>query len=116
MYLACFRQSRLERNWTGASVYGVSSDGYRFTGIFVTITHDGTVKMSKTFDILHGDLPKILGWLKVMLEITAAVSPNVILVPERNAVVKNDGEDFDDPPVDTDDSDNDYTTPPEDED
>ena len=82
------------------------------TGIFVTITHDGTVKMSKTFDIHHGDLPKILGWLKVMLEITAAVSPNVI--PERNAVVKNDGEDFDDPPVDTDD--NDYTTPPEDED
>ena len=47
-----------------------------------------------------------------MLEITVAVSPNVI--PERNAGVKNDGEDLDNPSVDTDD--NDYTTPPEDED
>ena len=38
VYLACLCQSRLERNRTN---YGVSTDGYQFTGIFVTITHDG---------------------------------------------------------------------------
>jgi hypothetical protein len=62
------------------------------------------------FDILQGDLSKVLGWLTFILE--TAMSPNV--TPGRNVGDKNDGEDLDDPPVDTDD--NDYTNPPEEED
>ncbi|KIL64202.1 hypothetical protein M378DRAFT_628576 [Amanita muscaria Koide BX008] len=64
VYLVCLRHSRLERNRTDASVYGVSSDGLQFT--FVTITHDGTVKISK-----QGDMSRVLGWLRFILEKTS---------------------------------------------
>jgi hypothetical protein len=47
VYLACLHESRRQRKRTDASVYGVSSDGFQF--IFVTITHDGTVKISVAF-------------------------------------------------------------------
>ena len=47
-----------------------------------------------------------------MLETTAAMSPNV--TPEMNVGNQSDGEDHDDPPIDTDN--NDYTNPPEEED
>jgi hypothetical protein len=107
-YLACLHQSRLQRSRTDASVCGVSSDGYQF--IFVTITHDGTVKITRIFDILQGDLAKVLGWLTYMLETTAAMSHNV--TPERND--EKDGEDLDDAQIDSDDKN--YTNPPEDED
>lgn len=111
-YLACLRQSRLQHKRTDASVYGVCSDGYQF--LFVTITHDGTVKVSKLFDILQeGDLSKVLGWLSFMLETTtAATSPNAL--PERNGADEKDEGDLDDPTIDL--VDNDYTNSPDDDD
>jgi hypothetical protein len=110
-YLACLRQSRLQNKRTDASVYGVCSDGYQF--LFVTITHDGTVKVSKLFDILReGQLSKVLGWLSFMLETTAAMSPNSS--PERSGEDEKDKEDLDDPTIDL--VDNDYTNPPDDDD
>ena len=51
VYLASLRQSRLQRNRLHASVYGLASDGYGF--IFVKISHDGTVMLSRRFDILR---------------------------------------------------------------
>jgi len=110
VYLACLHQSRLQRNRTNASVYGVSSDGYQF--VFVTITHDGTVKISRIFDILQGEMAKVLGCLTYMLETTAAMSPNV--TPEKNGGDEGHGQDLDDPQIDSDD--NDYTNPSDDED
>ena len=80
VYLASLRQSRLQRNRLDASVYGLSSDGYLF--IFVKITHDGTVMLSRKFDILRkGDMKKVLGCLKHILEVTASKSPK--LMPQR---------------------------------
>lgn len=94
VYLACLHQSRLQHNRTDASVYGVATDGYCYT--FVTITHSGVVKRSSIFDIKHGnDLLEVLGWLKAVLEITLAMSPN--MTPERDGGVEDDGEDLDDP-------------------
>jgi len=66
VYLACIRQSRLQRNRTDASVYGVVSDGYVF--IFVKITHHGTVMISRYFDVLCGDMLKVLQSLRFILE------------------------------------------------
>jgi hypothetical protein len=40
----------------------------------------------------------VLGWLKAILEITLAMSPNV--TPERDDGVEDDGEDLDDPSLD----------------
>ena len=108
-YLACLHQSRRQRNRTDASVYGVSSDGYQF--VFIAITHDGTVKISRVLDVLQGDMAKVLGWLKYLLETTAAMSPNV--TPEKNGGDEKDREDLQDPLIDMDD--NDYTNPPEDD-
>ena len=65
-YLACLHQSRVWGRRTDASVYGVASDGYSFD--FVMITHDGTIKISRRFDVAHGDTLKILGCLKHILE------------------------------------------------
>jgi hypothetical protein len=92
VYLACLRQSRMLHNWTDASVYGVATDGYLYT--FVTITHDDIFKRSSMLDINLGDLLKVLGWLKAILEITMAMRPNV--TPERDGEVEDDG-DLDDP-------------------
>lgn len=108
-YLACLHQSRRQRNRTDASVYGVSSDGYQF--VFVAITHNGTVKISRVLDVLQGDMARVLGWLKYVLETTAAMSPNV--TPEQNGGDEKDREDPKDPPIDVDD--NDYIRPPEDD-
>ena len=57
-YLACFHQSRLDCNRTDTSVGGVFCNGYPF--VFITITHEGTVKIRKIFDILQGNLLKVL--------------------------------------------------------
>jgi hypothetical protein len=84
VYLASLHESRLQRNQLDASVYGLTSDGYVF--IFVKITHDGTVMLSRHFDITRkGDLKKVLGCLKHILEITASMSPKSTL--ERNAFI-----------------------------
>jgi len=108
-YLACLHQSRRQRNRTDASVYGVSSDGYQF--IFLAITNDGTVKISRMLDVLQGDMTKVLGWLKYILETTAAMSPNVTL--EKNGGDEKDKEDLEDPPIDVDD--NHFINPTEDD-
>ena len=75
VYLASLRQSRLQRKRPDASVYGVASDGFEF--IFVKILHDGTVMYSRQFDISEneGDLKKVLGCLKHVLEFTESRSP-----------------------------------------
>jgi hypothetical protein len=80
VYLASLHQSRLQRKRSDASVYGLASDGYVF--IFVTISHEGMVKLSRRFDILQGDMRNVLGCLKYILEKTADMSP--ILTPDRN--------------------------------
>jgi hypothetical protein len=101
VYLACLRQSRLQRNRTDASVYGLASNGYVF--IFVKISHDGTVMRSRRFDILEGEMKKVLGCLKFVLEMTASRSPKSTL--ERNGGDKDDDEvDESDPPLNLDDN------------
>jgi hypothetical protein len=60
-------------------VYGVVSSGYAF--IFVTISHDGVLKQSKTFDVNNGEILTILGSLKYVLEMSGDISPNV--TPEK---------------------------------
>ena len=79
VYLACLHQSRLRRLRSDASVYGLASDGYVF--IFVTISHEGVLKLSKRFDVLQGGLKVVLGCLEYVLEKTASMSPT--LSPER---------------------------------
>jgi hypothetical protein len=50
----------------------------------VTISHDGVLKMSKSFNILHtGELGAVLGGLQYVLETTASMSPNQ--TPEKNS-------------------------------
>jgi hypothetical protein len=78
VYLASLRQSRLQRHRSDASVYGVASDGYVF--IFVTISHEGVVRLSRHFNIVQGeDMRVVLGCLKYVLEKTG---PNS--TPERS--------------------------------
>jgi hypothetical protein len=99
----------LQRNRLDASVYGLVSDGYEF--IFVKITHDGTVMLSRQLDILRkGDMKKVLGCLKHILEITASRSPKS--TPERNDGDRdNDEVDESDPPLNLDD--NEFMYPPD---
>jgi hypothetical protein len=75
VYLASLHQSRLRRQRSDATVYGVVSDGYAF--IFVTITHDGELKQSKRFDVVDGDITTVLGCLKYLLQTSASMRPNV---------------------------------------
>jgi hypothetical protein len=42
VYLACLRQSRINRGRSDTSVYGVATDGLSY--VFVTITHEGVLK------------------------------------------------------------------------
>ena len=101
VYLAGLRQSRLERNRTDTSVYGVASNGYVF--VFINISHDGTVMRSRRFDILEGDMKIVLGCLTYVLEITASRSPKSM--PERNVDDRdNDEVDESDPSLNVDDS------------
>ena len=78
VYLASLHQSRLQRGTSDASVYGAASDGYVF--VFVTITHDGAIKLSRRFDITQGDMVIVLGCFKYILE-TAHINFNP--TPER---------------------------------
>ena len=57
------------------SAHGLASDGFVF--IFVTISYDRVLKISKTFNILYGDPRVALGCLKYILEKTANTSPNL---------------------------------------
>jgi len=113
VYLASLHQSRLRRLRSDASVYGLASDGYVF--IFVTISHEGVLKLSKRFDVLQGDLKVVLGCLEYVLEMTANMSPT--LTPEKGGG-RQDGVD-ETADADGDDqfllSDHDYLHPPEDE-
>ena len=103
VYLACLRQSRIQRHRTDASAYGVASDGYKF--LFVKITHDGTVMISRQFDAQQGQTLEILRCLRSILETTVEINDN--LTPEMNGAG-----DFADPAIDL--YDNDYTNPPDD--
>jgi len=91
VYLASLRQSRLNQGRSNASVYGVVTDGFSF--VFVTITHEGVLKKSRLFDVLHGNLPIVLGCLQYILETTMSMSPN--LTPEGDALneLEADGDD-----------------------
>ncbi|KAF9507640.1 hypothetical protein BS47DRAFT_281589 [Hydnum rufescens UP504] len=99
VYLGSLRQSRLSRNRSDTSVYGVASDGYVFG--FVAITHDGLLLQSRLFDITRGDLPKVLGCLKYLLEKSASMSPN--LTPDKKMGYPSKGDDGGDPAIDLDD-------------
>jgi len=66
VYLASLRQSRVNRGRSDTSVYGIATDGLCY--IFVTITHQGVIKKSKQFDLMHGALSTVLGCLKYILE------------------------------------------------
>ena len=58
------------------------------------------LQISRMFDILQGKMVKVLG-LTYMLEMTAAMNPNVM--PEKNS-----GEDLDDPQIGLDNNDYKY--------
>ena len=86
MYLACLRQSRANKGRSNTSVYGVRTDGLSY--VFVTITHEGLLKESRVLNILHGDLPIVLGCMQYILETAMSMSPN--LTPEKEALKKSD--------------------------
>ena len=79
VYLACLREFRKQRGRNDCTVYGVASDGFVF--MFVMITHDGVLKLSKRFDALHGELTVVLGCLNYILGKSAAMRPGV--TPEK---------------------------------
>ena len=116
VYLGSLRQSRLQRNRPDASVYGLASDGYVF--LFVKILHDGTVMQSKRFNILkRGEMKKVLGCLKYILEITASRSPKSTLerndrdndeVDESDSLLNLDDNKFIHPPVRREDEEDDF--------
>ncbi|KAM6493369.1 hypothetical protein JOM56_011503 [Amanita muscaria] len=66
VYLACLRQSRINRRRSNTSVFGVATDGLSY--IFVTITHEGVLKKSNPFDVLQGGLEIVLGSFQYILE------------------------------------------------
>jgi hypothetical protein len=83
VYLACLWHSRTSRSLSG-SVNGVVSDGFQW--IFVTITEDGTVKVSRMFDLLiQGDVKKVLGCLTYIIQTGAKMIPNT--TPEKTEEV-----------------------------
>ncbi|KAF8808660.1 hypothetical protein BYT27DRAFT_7188627 [Phlegmacium glaucopus] len=101
VYLACLRQSRVNRGRSDTSVYGVATDGLLY--IFLTITHEGVLKQSKQFDIMRGDLPTVLGCLKYILEIAIFMTPTS--TPEKGMLMTSDELEADaDDPIDLDDT------------
>jgi hypothetical protein len=90
VYLACLRQSHLNRGRSNTSVYGIATDGLSY--VFVTIAHQGILRQSKLFNVLDGDLSTVLGCLQYILETAMSMSPN--LTPGTDA----------DDPIDLDDS------------
>ena len=109
VYLASLRQSRIQRQRKDTSVYGIASDGYKF--IFVKISNDGTVMLSKRYDIVIGDMMKVLACMKYLLEMTANRSP--ASSAEKKQCDSNEEDEYD-PPLDLDD--NPFTNPPSEED
>ncbi|KAF5379526.1 hypothetical protein D9615_006508 [Tricholomella constricta] len=99
VYLACLRQSRSNRGRSDTSVYGVATDGLSY--IFVTITHEGVVKLSKVFDVLQGELPLVLGCLRYILEKAMSMIPNS--TPEKGRSESDESEVDADPLIDVDD-------------
>ncbi|KAF8329592.1 hypothetical protein F5887DRAFT_1064326 [Amanita rubescens] len=101
VYLACLRQSRANRGRCDASVYGLATDGLRY--IFITITHEGVLKESNEFNIMHGNLPTVLGCLQYILEMAMSMCPNS--TPEKGALNKGDEFEIDsDESIDLDDN------------
>jgi hypothetical protein len=96
VYLACLRQSRVNRGRRNTSVCGVATDGLSY--VFVTITHEGVLKESRLFNLMHGDLSTVLGCLQDILETAMSMFPD--LTPEREALneLEADGDD----PIDVD--------------
>lgn len=80
VYFACLHQSRLQRQRCDASVYSLASDG--FSPIFMTISHDEVVKLSRKFDVLLGDLRVVLGVWSTSWRRQRSWIKN--LTPERN--------------------------------
>lgn len=65
-----------------------------------TITYEGTVKISRCFDIAQGEMLMVLGCLRYILGTTAAMSPGV--PPERNGRDEKVGDDPADQPINID--------------
>ena len=82
VYLACLRQSRINRGRSNTSVYGLATDGLAY--VFVTITHEGVLKQSRQFDVTQGDLPTVLGCLQHILEMAMSMTP------EKGGLKKSD--------------------------
>jgi hypothetical protein len=75
VYMACLHQSRVRQGRRNASVYRVASDGFVFR--FVMLSHEGILKLSVRLDVREGQLQRILGCFKYVLEKSASTSPNV---------------------------------------
>jgi hypothetical protein len=92
----------INRRRSNTSVYGVATDGLSF--VFVTITHEGVLKQSKLFSIMHRDLPTVLGCLQYILGMAMSMAPN--LTAEKGGLKQSDDNrvvDADDP-IDLDDN------------
>lgn len=102
VYLACLRQSRINRGRSNTSVCGVATDGLSY--VFVTITHKGVLKESRPFNVKYkNDLLIVLGCFRYILEMALTMSPN--LTPEKEALKKSDESEAEgDDPIDLDDS------------
>ncbi|KAK2459874.1 hypothetical protein APHAL10511_008074 [Amanita phalloides] len=92
VYLGSLRQSRISRGKSDSSVFGVATDGLNY--MFVIITHEGVLMMSKQFDVLHGDLPTVLGCLRYILEKAMFMTP--IVSPTQGGPQSEEMEDVDD--------------------
>lgn len=108
VYLACLRQARKARGRSDCSVYGIASDGYTF--YFVTITHEGVLKVSKPLRVSWGDTQKIMGCIMYILRKTVERSP--IVTPEKT----KDESRVDDHDEEMDLDDNQFLCPPSNED
>ena len=75
VYLATLRRSRLQQERTNATVYGAVYD--RLLLVFVTITHEGVLKMSRRFKVIEGDTLTVLGCLNYLLEMSASMNQSI---------------------------------------
>ena len=86
VYLACLRQSRVNRGRSNTSIYGVATDGLSY--IFVTITHEGVLKESGLFNVMDGNLSTVLECLQYILETAMSMFPSE--TPEWEGLKKSD--------------------------
>ncbi|KAF8730598.1 hypothetical protein AX14_005406, partial [Amanita brunnescens Koide BX004] len=86
VYLACLRQSRVNRGRSNTSIYGVATDGLSY--IFVTITHEGVLKESGLFNVMDGNLSTVLECLQYILETAMSMFPSE--TPEWEGLKKRD--------------------------